>query len=460
MENWQTQTATQTKSSVSTKVGIGALVLLFGLAGSAFSFIRYSRTPEARVLESFSRLESANSAQYDGIVDLSGELKKSAATGAETFQMLDPNSPEPTKFEAHFSHKGKFQKQNETSEDFSNSLSVKAKTDVKEYPVFLFDHQSVKGVSYVRFPSLPTLLGLDLEFLNSQWISFDFSEVANKIQTLRAEQNAKPEAVAQKKENDKILETLTQVIALSPPIQVTKTFRAEKINGVLVTPYSFVINQKNVVLILDKLSQNEKQTGISKDDVLRYTDTMLSMEKFQGKIWVGRKDILPYKMEISFRYNDIKNFDPVNVKIQYTLKDFNKPMSIAAPLESMSFEDALKFGLEKIKEKERMMNPPIFNETSSTTQQISDEELFKNKNSEKIITTFPQTDTDNDGLFDSDEVYYKTDTNNRDTDGDRLTDGKEIHEYHTNPLKKDTDGDGYEDAMEVKSGHDPLKKAK
>lgn len=457
MENWQTQTIAQTKSGVATKVGIGVMVLLFGLAGSAFSFIRYSRTPEARILESMQRLESAKSAQYDGTIDLSGELKKTIESEMSTFQLLSPEANQPTKFEVHASHKGKFQMQSETNEDFSNSLSIKAKTDIKEYPVFLFDHQSVSGVSYVRFPSLPALLGMNLEFLNSQWISFDFSEVASKYKALRAEAEAKPEAIAQKKENEKILETLTQIIALSPPVQVTKTFRAEKVNGVITTPYSFVINQKNVLSILGKLSQNEKQTGVSKDDVVRYTETMLSVEKFQGKIWIGKKDILPYKIELSFRYNDTKTFDPIDVKIQYILKEYNKPMNIVAPLESMSFEKALQFALEKFKEQQNILNPPT---AFPVDQNILEQNDVKNNSQEKIITTFPQTDTDGDGLLDQDEVYYKTDVNNRDTDSDRLTDGKEIHEYHTNPLKKDTDGDGYEDAMEVKSGHDPLTKAK
>lgn len=457
MESWQTQTIAQTKSGVATKVGIGVMILLFGLAGSAFSFIRYSRSPEARILESMQRLQSAKSAQYDGTIDLSGELKKTIESEMSTFQLLSPEANQPTKFEVHASHKGKFQMQSETNEDFSNSLSIKAKTDIKEYPVFLFDHQSVSGVSYVRFPSLPALLGMNLEFLNSQWISFDFSEVASKYRALRAEAEAKPEAMAQKKENEKILETLTQIIALSPPVQVTKTFRAEKVNGVITTPYSFVINQKNVLSILGKLSQNEKQTGVSKDDVVRYTETMLSVEKFQGKIWIGKKDILPYKIELSFRYNDTKTFDPIDVKIQYILKEYNKPMNIVAPIESMSFEKALQFALEKFKEQQNILNPPT---AFPVDQNILEQNDVKNNSQEKIITTFPQTDTDGDGLLDQDEVYYKTDVNNRDTDNDRLTDGKEIHEYHTNPLKKDTDGDGYDDAMEVKSGHDPLTKAK
>lgn len=44
-----------------------------------------------------------------------------------------------------------------------------------------------------------------------------------------------------------------------------------------------------------------------------------------------------------------------------------------------------------------------------------------------------------------------------DSDGDFLSDYKELTVYGTDPNKKDTDGDGFDDGTEVKSGHDPLK---
>ena len=60
------------------------------------------------------------------------------------------------------------------------------------------------------------------------------------------------------------------------------------------------------------------------------------------------------------------------------------------------------------------------------------------------------TDTDHDGLIDSDEInVYNTDPNNPDTDGDGLTDGAEVHNLGTSPTLTDTDGDGIPDGVEV-----------
>lgn len=55
-------------------------------------------------------------------------------------------------------------------------------------------------------------------------------------------------------------------------------------------------------------------------------------------------------------------------------------------------------------------------------------------------------DSDEDGLPDYLEELYGTDSNNADTDGDRLTDYEEILSLGTNPLKYDTDENGINDA--------------
>jgi hypothetical protein len=60
-----------------------------------------------------------------------------------------------------------------------------------------------------------------------------------------------------------------------------------------------------------------------------------------------------------------------------------------------------------------------------------------------------KTDSDGDGLTDSEEQLLGTDPHNPDTDGDGIPDGQEVNTYHTDPTKADTDGDGLKDGAEI-----------
>jgi hypothetical protein len=71
-----------------------------------------------------------------------------------------------------------------------------------------------------------------------------------------------------------------------------------------------------------------------------------------------------------------------------------------------------------------------------------------------LLTVTSSADSDNDGIFDSDEVVIGTDPNNDDTDDDGILDGNEVSgscpsgTVVTDPLNADTDGDGLLDGTE------------
>ena len=73
------------------------------------------------------------------------------------------------------------------------------------------------------------------------------------------------------------------------------------------------------------------------------------------------------------------------------------------------------------------------------------------------ITAFIEpADTDEDGLYDHEELERGTNMINPDSDGDELLDGEEVKQFNTDPLNPDSDGDGVKDGDEVKLLLDPL----
>lgn len=66
-----------------------------------------------------------------------------------------------------------------------------------------------------------------------------------------------------------------------------------------------------------------------------------------------------------------------------------------------------------------------------------------------------KTDTDQDGLPDSEEAALGTNVRLVDSDGDGLSDWEEVKVWDTKPLVPDTDNDTYPDGHEVQNGYNP-----
>lgn len=68
----------------------------------------------------------------------------------------------------------------------------------------------------------------------------------------------------------------------------------------------------------------------------------------------------------------------------------------------------------------------------------------------------PVFDSDDDGLLDDEEDALGTDPFDTDTDDDGLSDFDEVNTYATDPLDADSDDDGLDDGFEIAAGTDPL----
>ncbi len=71
-------------------------------------------------------------------------------------------------------------------------------------------------------------------------------------------------------------------------------------------------------------------------------------------------------------------------------------------------------------------------------------------------STDAKIDLDNDNLTNFEEYLNNTHPRNSDTDNDGLLDGDEIKIYYTNAANPDTDGDTYNDGAEIENGTNPL----
>lgn len=87
----------------------------------------------------------------------------------------------------------------------------------------------------------------------------------------------------------------------------------------------------------------------------------------------------------------------------------------------------------------------------------SDEQYQKDvKILDETIADAKLTDKDLDGISDEEEKKMGTNIYKSDSDADGLLDSDEVKYYKSDPIKSDTDGDKFKDGEEVRRGYSPL----
>lgn len=119
------------------------------------------------------------------------------------------------------------------------------------------------------------------------------------------------------------------------------------------------------------------------------------------------------------------------------------------PFDSDSDDDGLNDGDEV----QIYGTNPLTNDSDS--DQLPDKYEIEN-NFDPLDPSDADADLDEDGLTNIEEYTEGTNPRNSDSDGDSLGDGDELNLYNTNPLDSDTDQDQLSDNYELRWGLDPL----
>lgn len=425
-----------TKSHTWVIVLVTILVLSLGAAGAVWGFLKYSKSPEAKILTSFENLGKAKTLVMNSKIQVKGEIKKDQNPFSDSLSVLGEEPgiattpSELTSVEFEMNINGKVDQSVPLKTALDLALKFGGSYDKKPFSSFALDIISKDSVLAFRIPSIPVVKDFDFSELNNQWITIDPKKLEEEFGSLIPPEAAeKIQAIEKDTQSDKVIESLKRTAALQPPIKVTKKYKVETMNGVKVQPYGFIINQKNAEAIIDKLVVYEKETGVTAEDATRMKEGLKDFKQFAGIIYLDQKTLLPYKLSVTFQVDPEENgqpaedMKPINFSMVTEFKDFNKPLNISLPTDGLTLEQVTQKVMEKIFLSKM---DTLQSQMSSSTNEI----LIPEVSDDALL---PPVDTDGDGLSDSMESLYGTDK-----------------------MKKDTDGDGYTDKQEIDGGYDPL----
>lgn len=139
----------------------------------------------------------------------------------------------------------------------------------------------------------------------------------------------------------------------------------------------------------------------------------------------------------------------------FYFSDSNTPTDGDTLTEEVNVEEEQDIEEEVVVEEEEQA-PVEEDEPVEESELDYDGDSLTNGEEEALGTDPLEPDTDNDGVFDWDEVkFHESDPLDPDTDGDDLNDYDELYVWGTDPNDVDTDGDGFGDGVEVANGYNP-----
>ena len=238
--------------------------------------------------------------------------------------------------------------------------------------------------------------GFDITSFIGKWIKADYNSVKGQFEASAVEAGREQ---SKNKLSSQQIEDIKQAIKDIKFLDITEKLSGEEINGVSTYHYQFSVIKEGLSQLIIKINEIVGSKSLTKEEIENW-NKMLEGLSVGGEIWIGKKDLLPYKYSIvvNLTQNGEQQFQG-KLSILAEFKNFNQPINIETPSSAIELEEILS-------------------------------DIFK---APDIVRDSILKDSDNDGLSDDVEAIYGTDPNNPDTDGDSWPDGEEVQNGY-NPL--------------------------
>jgi hypothetical protein len=206
---------------------------------------------------------------------------------------------------------------------------------------FQLDYRNIGHNIYMKLDKLDGLEDLAAPIIN-RWIQFDLNPLKKEYgldQQKDKALNSKELAKVSAEQRDKLKEALKA----DKVFEFSDKFASEEINGVDTHHYKITLNKEGFLKFYTDAAKILFDRSFSDDDIKDMRNDLLVIGKANVEIWVGKKDSLLYKMIGTSQIIDSKTSKATGGStLTLNFKNYNKSVSVSAPTDTISFEEAFK----------------------------------------------------------------------------------------------------------------------
>ncbi len=264
------------------------------------------------------------------------------------------------------------------------------------------------GAHYLRLDAADNLDSPDVRKLIGLWVRHDrpFSEFL--VPPGEAALSARPLDTAG-------LEALRKAVATLDLFKVRKTLPAETIGGQEADHFVVEADMQALSALLMKYRQLRSSAELAPADVLAVTDQIIRWGQPYGEVWIGRRDGRFLRLQLQTQLSAADGSTAGGAILRLDFSNYGLPVAVQAP-DARDVQDVL--GPSFLKRLNLAGDRAVSAAVGSGTGTLG----LPNGQSFAVAAT----DSDRDGLSDSQEAFYGSDPWNPDTDGDGWTDGLEV----------------------------------
>jgi len=297
---------------------ISSVLAVILVGGIVCGYFFWYQSPEMIFKRMLQKMSEVKSLEYTGQIEIestlsSKDLLSSALMGDGIIlnPEEDSSTEEMSKFSVNFSGASDIQKLSNPKALFNLALSV---DDIPG--TFGLELRFIEKTLYFNLNNIP-YLGFDLSFLTSQWVMVDMQET---------KETGEPELYPEKKKE------IEKVVARSKVVVITEKLPVEKINGTDTYHYKFIIDKQELIMMIADITEILEKTTLTEEERNELAESMKSMESVEGGLWIGKKDLLLYKLNLNSvvaETEDVAYSGNIFMSVQF--KNYNKPVQVEIP---------------------------------------------------------------------------------------------------------------------------------
>jgi hypothetical protein len=312
------------------------------IGGGTFAYFNYFQSPEKIIQKMTIKLTEIKSLENSGEIKIIEVNAGNLLGGGSNFsQPTQPSYKKASNFSINFNSVSDIHDLNNPKGSFSFNINTDALGALGQGNfAFGLEIRTIDKIVYVKLSNVPNLGFFDLSAVANQWIKIDTEALKKQFGLEKLE--------AQVKEAQKKQELSPEQMKLKIAVQLAKIFKiteklpSEKIEGVNTYHYKFIIDKEGIKNLFIEISKIVQDKTLTEEELADFDKSLELIELPEGEIWIGKNDLLPYKISLS---SIIKETDKSKIsgKVSFTqlFKNFNKPVQIEIPTPAKTLEEVL-----------------------------------------------------------------------------------------------------------------------